>query len=131
MRKFAREYFGALLYGSLAFSLGACAYPLTATVTTPPTTTGQEIKTIAVNALEAGTLACKYGGVIAAVVGVKVTDKQAQAVAAACSVITVGNQIVTGATPAPLPNAVTVPVATVPAPVAAAVNASSSDVVNN
>lgn len=86
-----------------------------------------KIDTVATTALTDGTLVCQYGTLFAAVAGVTVNNATAAAVANACSAISIGQQLITTAVPAPAPTGVTaLPVATVPASVVAAVNASRS-----
>jgi len=115
--------FGILITG--LFMLSGCVSTLEGLGISPATST--QIGTVATNVLNDGTLVCKYGGLFAAVVGVKVTNAEANAVATACSAISVAGEVVNGAVPAPAPSASvmsSIPVATVPAPVAAAVAAS-------
>ena len=88
-----------------------------------PTKTATNMQTVSTDVLDAGTLGCKYSGIIAAVVGVTVTGHAATDVANACAAITVGDQLIAGAVPSPLPVG-SVPIAVVPPSVANAVAAS-------
>lgn len=87
------------------------------------TMTAAQVATVTQTLASDGQLFCQVGNAIYQAGDVKVTNATAASVAAACGALEIGSAIIAGAVPVPVQAGTQVQIATVPAPVAAAVAA--------